>query len=87
MFDIHASGLFIATDGVQDCIWHDGDNPNGPDMLETRSTLDRRLWDVLESILPNRDGDDDACTEECDGTGWTGNPRVICTTHYMSNNY
>lgn len=22
------------------------------------------------------------CTEPCDGTGWTGNPGVRCTTHY-----
>lgn len=21
----------------------------------------------------------------CDGTGWTGDPRVICTEHYESN--
>lgn len=25
------------------------------------------------------------CTTPCDGTGWTGNPRVICSTHYESN--
>ena len=22
------------------------------------------------------------CTIPCDGTGWTGNPRERCTTHY-----
>lgn len=55
MFDVNDSNLFIASNGMVDAIWHDGDNPFGPDMLETRSTLDRRIWDVLESILPNRD--------------------------------
>lgn len=24
----------------------------------------------------------DRCTIPCDGTGWTGNPRERCTTHY-----
>lgn len=53
MFD-NISNLFIALNSENDLsVWRDGDNPNGPDELVERRTLDPMVWDVLDTVLPH----------------------------------